>query len=354
MSTRLHVWQPRAQTPPRLVRPVRVDPAGVSGPTKPRAAGPRWRRTSAGYYVPAEVRDDVPEQRILEQSMRLPPGGAVTGWAACRLLGANLLDGLAPDGRTRLRVPLWVGDLVQLTEDDKVSVHRDLLRTDEITVRHGIACARPLRAVFDEARFAADEREAAVAIDMAAAAELVSLQQIARYLLTKAGTRGVRQVRAALELADEGSRSPNESRLRLIWMIDVGRPRPLVNQPVFDPSGRLLGIADLLDPEVGVVGEYDGADHRSARRHSADVDREARLRNAGLEVFRVTGPDLARPALVADRIRDALRRAANQRARRTWTLEPPDDWPVELPLHVRLEQRAEWESWMREEAPRVS
>ena len=35
-----------------------------------------------------------------------------------------------------------------------------------------------------------------------------------------------------------------------------------MNCPVHDRSGRLLGIADLLDEEAGLVVEFDGADHR--------------------------------------------------------------------------------------------
>jgi hypothetical protein len=101
---------------------------------------------------------------------------------------------------------------------------------------------------FDTARFDSDVREAVVAIDMMAAAELVSLRQISDYLPTQARAGGVRQVRQALALADEDSRSPNESRVRLIWVLDAGAAPPRVNQPVFDLRGRLLGIADLLDP----------------------------------------------------------------------------------------------------------
>ena len=112
------------------------------------------------------------------------------------------------------------------------------------------------------------------------------------YLATRAGCRGVRRVSAALDLAGELSRSPNETRMRLVWVLDAGLPAPRVNQPVFDRGGRLLGIVDLLDVEAGLVGEYDGADHRGAARHAGDVGREDELRRAGLEVFRVTGPDL--------------------------------------------------------------
>ena len=340
-----HRWDPRCEAPRSLVRPVRVDLSGTTGPTKAQASGPRWRRTSKGYYVPASVTDDLPEQRVLEQAMRLPAGGAVTGWAACRLLGAAFFDGLARDGRTRLRVPLWVGNLAQLTQDEHVRVHRDAVVAAEVTSRHGIPCSRPLRAVFDASRDAADLREAVGAIDMMAAAELASVSQLREYVAAQDGVRGVDKVRSALDLASEDSRSPNETRVRLIWQLDAGLPRPLVNQPVFDLAGRLLGIVDLLDPAAGVVGEYDGADHRSARRHSADVDRESRLRAAGLEVFRVTGPDLARKDLVVQRILAARRRASWIAGdRRAWTVVPPPDWPVEMPLHDRLEQRAEWEA----------
>ncbi len=300
--------------------------------------------------MPVEVSDDLPEQRVLEQSMRLPTGGAVTGWAACRLLGAAFFDGQAPDGRTRAPVPLWTGRLTQLTQDEHIRVLRDQLLPEELTYRAGVPCSRPVRALFDEARAAADVREAAVAVDMMAAAELVSIRMVQDYVEAHARVRGVPQVRSALALASEDSRSPNETRLRLMWELDARLPRPLVNRPVFDLRGRLLGIADLLDPVTGLVGEYDGADHRSAGRHSADVDRESRMRDAGLEVFRVTGPDLLQPRRVVGRIEAARGRARRLPQQRRWTIEPPSDWPVELPLHDRLEQIADWERWEREQA----
>ncbi len=195
------------------------------------------------------------------------------------------------------------------SRDDRVETLRDRIHPAELTSRGGIPCARPVRALFDQARKASDVREAVVGVDMMAAAELVSVQQLRSYLNTVGGVRGVPQVRAAVELASEHSRSPGETRTRLVWVLDAGLATPLVNQPVFDRRGNLLGIADLLDPVAGVVGEYDGADHRSALRHSRDVDREARLRDAGLEVFRVTGPDLREPGRIVERIHAARRRA---------------------------------------------
>ncbi len=92
----------------RVVRPVGLDPTGQTGPTPGRSRGPYWRRTSTGLFVPADVRDDLVEQRIVEAAVRLKTG-AVTGWAALRLHRGGYFDGLARDGRTRLPVALAVG-----------------------------------------------------------------------------------------------------------------------------------------------------------------------------------------------------------------------------------------------------
>lgn len=192
------------------------------------------------------------------------------------------------------------------------------------------------RSLFDAMR-GADLRDAVVAMDMAAAADLVSVARMRRYLSTRTGARGVRHVAKALAVASEQSRSPNETRMRLVWVLDAGLPAPSVNQPVFDRDGRLLGIVDLLDVHAGLVGEYDGADHRSAARHSSDVDREDALRRVGLEVFRVTGPDLLVPGRVASRMRSARERAAWELPeRRRWTTDPPAWWegPVTLDEHL--------------------
>jgi very-short-patch-repair endonuclease len=195
-------------------------------------------------------------------------------------------------------------------------------------------------ALFDAMRTAPSLTEAVVAMDMAAAAELVSVARMRRYVATRAGWTGVRLVRRALDLVDENSLSPSETRLRLLWQREARLPRPLVNPRVWDQHGRLLGRADLLDPVAGVVGEYDGADHRSAARHSADVDREARFRDCGLEVFRVTGPDMAHPRRIVERLLSARRRARwSSPGDRAWTLEPPPAWPVERTLDDDLDER---------------
>lgn len=356
MPAARHRWAARCDPPAGLVRPVRVDPAGVDGPTRGQARSSRWRKSSYGLYVPSAVDPVVPEQRILEQSARLSQGGAVTGWASLRLHGGNFFDGLAADGSSHLPVPLNPGVFHQLAADERCTISRDRLFSHEITVVQGIPCTVVLRALFDEARYARSIRHAVVALDMAAAAELASLAMVRDYVAEHPAWTGVDQVRQALPLASEESWSPKESQMRLVWVLDAGLPPPVCNRPVFTGEGRYVGRPDLLDLEAGVVGEYDGADHRLRLQHARDVDREERFRRLGLEYFKVTGPDSR--TTVVDRMHSTRSRARFEPPdRRRWTIEPPAWWEPEPSLDDRIALRL-WQEqlraeWAEEELPDV-
>jgi hypothetical protein len=320
-----------------LVRPVRLDPAGFTGPTRRQAAGRGWRRTSPRFYVPSSTPTDVPEQRILEQSVRLPAGGAVTGWAACRLHRVGLIDGLAPDGVIRLPVPLVIGRDSRIRGDGQVVLLRQPLEPTDVTTRYGIPCTRMERAAFDAMRLADDEREAAVVPSMVAAAKRSSLVRMQVYVDAHPGLHGVGQARRALELATEHFRSPNEVRVYLVWLLDAGLPAPWPNANVYDRQGKLLGVADLLDPEAGLAVEYDGEDHRGKARHTRDVRKEDAFRRAGIEVVRVTGTDLLDRPLVVDRMLAGRARARFEPfVDRRWYARKPEE-RVEKEL---LEQEA--------------
>ncbi len=336
----VHRWDPRC--PPRddVVHPVPIDPAGRAGPTRGQAAGPGWRRTSRGLFVPSSVSDELPEQRIAEQAARLPPGGAVTGWAACRLWGGSFFDGLAPDGRTRLPVPQDLGPAGRLRTGPGALVVRTRLGPGQVT-RGAVPRTLRDRAVVDAMRLAPDLASAVVAADMAMAAAITSPARLAGELLARPGLPGLRRARAALALASEHSRSPAETRLRLLAVDRAGIPAAvLVNCAVRDPSGRLLGIADLLDREAGLVVEYDGAEHRGERRSSRDAVKDDDLRDVGLEVTRVTGRDLRDPDLVVARLVRARARALASGSRQRWVAVPPAPW-VEAEIAER-EARERW------------
>jgi len=273
----------------------------------------------------------------------------VTGWAAGALLGASYLDGLAPDGRTRLPVPLALGSTGNIRTSDEVLLLRDELPSDEIIVVLGVPCVIPERAAFDGMRLAPSLTEAVVHMDMLAFGEVTSLRRTQAYADSRcSGRKGSARARAALADARENSWSPNESRMRIPWRHEAGLPEPLLNTPLFDRRGRLLGIPDLLDVESGLAGEFDGADHRGALRHSSDVEREERLRRHGLEVCRITGPDLLVPGRVRDRILSARARAKwLAEPERLWTTTPPPDWALDPSLDERLDRRDFQRDWER-------
>lgn len=329
-------WQPYCERPDNLVAPVPIDPTGTRGPTKRQASGKFFRQTSAGLYVPSEVDETVVEQRIFEQAHRIRSGGAVTGWAALRWRGAAFFDGTTVTGEP-MPVPLVVGNN-PLQPDPRVHIDRARVAQSERVCSGGIWLTTVQRALFDAMRGTKNERDAVVMMDMAAAARLISVQLMSWYVAKRAAWTGVPLVRRALTLACNDSRSPQETRMRLVWVLDAGLPTPLCNVPVFSKAGQFLGIPDLFDPVAGLVGEYAGADHKELDRRRSDNAREARLRDAGLEYFDLVEGDLGDRPSVVSRMHETRSRARFESPeRRAWTLTPPPWWkPREEPLDLHL------------------
>lgn len=333
-------WRPRCPPARNLVVPVRLDPTGVAGPTRHQARRGRWRQTTYGFHVPTPTDSTIVEQRVLEQSMRAGADGAVTGWAALRLYGAAFFDGLAPDGRTQLPVPLAAPRKLIDTPESVGS--RVSLAGHRIWLVQGVRCVGVERAVVDEILRGDDLREAVVVIDMACAARITSLRRIRSYV-DRHPRSGNKRVLAAIALADEHSLSPQETRMRLVWVLDAGWSRPLCNRTVFGVDGAVLGRPDLLDPAVGVFGEYDGALHRDRARHRDDVARLERFRNRGLEPFVIVAGDT--PAQQVERMESARARAlARPAGARAWTLEPPSWAPA--PPYASLDDELDDRGWV--------
>lgn len=314
-----HRWSPISPPVPHLVAPVRIDPTGRDGPTAKQSRGQGWRRTSPGLFVPADVDGELVEQRIVEAHARTGPRAVVTGWASLRLRRANFFDGLGRDGQTLLPVPIAANG-ERLGSDAHTAVVRDRVPEDEVEVIHGMRCARPERALYDEMQRIGEVREMAVAIGSACAARLTTVSRMRLYAATRRWYRDVRMVKEAVELAHQDCRSPQEHRFALIWELDARWDRPLVNRPIFDLDGRFVATPDLLDPVRGVVGEYAGANHRSLDQHATDIAREADLRDVGLEYVEVVGRDLRHRSQVVRRMEQAAGRAVH--LERRWRVGP--------------------------------
>ncbi len=292
-------------------------------------------RCAPGRYVPAD-RPGCVEQRILEQSGRLhSDGGGVTAWAALRWYGASYFDGLNPGGLEELPVPLVLSSGRGLRKHPGSTFTHTQFAPGERRVVAGLPMASVQRALFDEIVRRRELWAGVQAIDMVAAAGLISAHLFNGYVLARAAWEGVPLVRKALSLASEHSRSPRETWMRLVWVLIAELCPPLCNVPLFDRGGQLLGIPDLFDPEAGLVGEYDGAHHKGRDQHRADVSREALFRNHGLEYVAAVQGDSRQQ--VAARILEARSRAKFLPPEScAWTLEAPAYWRVEESLDARL------------------
>jgi len=251
--------------------------------------------------------------------MRLGDRGAVTGWAALRLHGGGFFDGLAADGRTMLDVPLALSPGQEIRRGTGFRATREHLTDREVVNLYGVRCTAPLRATFDAMRAQPDARSATVVLDMSLAAGIVRLTDFVCHVAGLGSWPGIRPVRKAISWADGASRSPQESRLRMVWVLDAALPPPRSNVRIYDDNGRFVGTPDLLCEELAVVGEFDGALHRDRDRHRVDVRREDHFRRCGLETFAVVGADLQDVPLVVTRMQAAADRAAAANLPRGWS-----------------------------------
>lgn len=320
---------------PLLVAPVRIDPAGLLGPTRGQAAGPHWRTVARGWHIPAELNALDPDQRAVEAAATLPAYGGVTGWAALRWLRAHWFSGLGHDGVSLLPVTLATG-LQHVRARPGVAISEERCSPADLTVVDGLTITTAVRSTCFEMRYASSLERAVCALDMAAFADLVSIAELRAYAVEHPGWTGIPQCRDALLEADENSWSVRESLMRQVWQHDAQLPRPLTNRPVFDLQGRHIGTPDLLDPVAGVVGEYDGSLHLAGRQRARDLRREHAFRAVGLEYVVMVAADFADvPGFVA-RLHGTYARALREpAASHAWTTKPPPWWTPTLTVRQR-------------------
>jgi hypothetical protein len=107
--------------------------------------------------------------------------------------------------------------------------------------------------------------------------------------------RGKRLLTEALALVRPGSRSPMESRTRVMFA-RAGLPEPELNGDIFDAAGEWLLTGDLVWRARRVIGEYQGQDHASRRRRSADAARRELAIDEGWRMIEVFAEDVFVPA----------------------------------------------------------
>ncbi len=288
-------------------------------------AGPLWTPVRPGVHLWLPDGRLEARARIEAAVAWMPEGAALGGWAALHWAGLDVLDGrTGPAGSRDLAVPVCLGPVGRVRPSPGLELDRSTVLDADLAQCRGVAVTTPARSCVDVARRCGPE-EGLVATDAALRAGLVTRDELDDALSRLVRIKAVPAARLVVALADPGAESAPESRLRYVWVVLAGLPRPLVNAVVLDRDGTFLGRADLLDEVAALAGEYDGEVHRELDRHTADNVREEGLEATNLLVTRATALDLwpHRRRLVQRLAQRHAQGLARDRSRDRWLVARP-------------------------------
>ncbi len=271
-----------------------LDEARRFGLTRDHLRGTRWRRLGGGFYALRAIADD-PIVVLGAVARRMPCDTVFSGRTAAWLHGLEL----PPCDPVEVTIP----PARLISRLSRTAVRRSELAPREVARRRGFRVTSIDRTVADLGR-RLPLIEAVTVLDMALHRRLVSEPHLRGWIASHRGFPGVTRPRRALELAESGTESVMETRLRLL-LVMAGLPRPRVQVSLRDEGGHFLGRPDFYYPSHRLALEYDGAGHRE--RLAADNRRQNRLVDAGYRLLRFTAFDvLSAPNSVVTLVTRAL------------------------------------------------
>ncbi|QSB14658.1 type IV toxin-antitoxin system AbiEi family antitoxin domain-containing protein [Natronosporangium hydrolyticum] len=284
----------------RQCRQLGISPAEI----KARCRSGRWRRIYRGTYLVMGASVAELPARVRTRAGLLAAGPhsvAVLSTAAA----VHGIEGLPPpDGQVHLSLP---GEHARARRiiDRQLALHQLAIKPAEITKVDGLMVTTPLRTVAD--LILRVGRFSAVSImDSALHQQLISEAEFATLPQLIAGRRGAVQTKTWVPAADARAASPLETRVRL-RCADGGVAPDVLQYPVLDLDGELLGIADFAWLGARVLGEADGGEvHSRPDALFRDRWRQNALANAGWRIIRFTWEDTLRPGYIPYVVRQAL------------------------------------------------
>lgn len=134
---------------------------------------------------------------------------------------------------------------------------------------------------------------------------MVLPHELASMLESNSRGRGIRKLRAAMDLLSDRAESRPESLLRVI-LVGGGLPTPDANYVVVNTeTGRDFRL-DLTFRDQKLVLEYQGDYHRTKAQWRKDMTRRSRLEAQGWRVMELNADDLLDPIELVARIRMTL------------------------------------------------
>lgn len=141
--------------------------------------------------------------------------------------------------------------------------------------------------------------------------------------------RGSELARRAADLLREGVDSPMESRLRMLIVL-AGLPEPFVNFTLRRRDGSVMMRLDLSYPDLRIVIEYDGQQHRTnLDQWDTDIQRDEWFGEEEWRVVKVVARDIYRRP---DRTIERVHRALESRHARNLPRTLSDEWRRYFPV----------------------
>ncbi len=283
-----------------------------------RDAGlPRSRLRHAGLHLPTRsVRSAQPVETLAQRAtafaLALPEDIAFSHSTAAVLLGiplperfekSTVLDVMRHSGRTPIRRKLCVGHRGLESRAVVPASGVRVIAMLDTWCDLGDLVARGL--TVDDLVVAGDHVVNRLGLEGPALADAVE---------RRCRPRGATSLMEAATLVRKGVKSPMESRARLMF-VRAGFPEPEVNADVHDRHGGWLLEGDLVWRREGVIGEYQGADHGSRKRRSADSSRATTAEAEDYRILEIYAEDV---------YLGARRRACLRRFARALELDPSD------------------------------
>jgi very-short-patch-repair endonuclease len=249
--------------------------AVASGAIRKRELRARYRVVFPDVYVPKNAELTLPE-RAKAAWLYSHREGIVAGLTASGLHGAKWADDNLP-------IELIWSNARRPRGLRTYDMH---LFSDEFSNLGDMRVTTVERTAFDIARRGRLD-DAIARLDALGNATGLKVEDVLAIADRHRGVRGLRQLRAALDLYDPGAESPKETWLRLL-VIRAGYPRPRTQIPVLSPDGCRQYYLDMGWEDMLLALEYEGDHHRENPRVFAyDILRSEDLDQLGWTQVRV-------------------------------------------------------------------
>ncbi len=273
------------------------------------------KRIRYGAYVPYDVWQQLsPEDqhRLLARAVRARAHSAVA---------LTHVSSLIERGLSLWGFPLDVVHTTRTGGDQRAGrrqsdwvPHRGILGAEDREEINGVVASTAARSAFEVTTLGGVER-GLVAVNRLLHAQAMTMDEFKEQAAAHRDWPGSLTTNLVAHLADARLESVGEDRFSyLVFKQGLAKPEPQFE--VFDEIGTMVARLDFAWPELGVFVEFDGKVKYERHRREGETLDEFLMREkkreelvcqlTGWSCIRITWADLARPELVATRIRKVM------------------------------------------------